>query len=269
MGSPKCSIVIKLLEQNNCWGSQILILNEFERAASCASMCWKNIFLDSEKLFFRKARFQSTKGLLTQRNAIKTIFGNLKKCFCDRAGSFGHWFSGDRQKVCKFCPRFHGVKARKHILSNLIFAWRKMNSQQQQQQQQQHQQQPQHQQQEKKQEKRAAAPEAASTLSASSFSAPWGAHLWKYTYFPGLPCSRGPNPLAVRAWAYSLKIRFPYRARARFPLVHPVSRGSLTKVLCFQHAYSHGFRVAKGWCDRSFLPRAGRRITSQTAGWTV
>ena len=94
-------------------------------------MCWKNIFLDSEKLFFRKARFQSTKGLLTQRNAIKTIFGNLKKCFCDRAGSFGHWFSGDRQKVCKFCPRFHGVKARKHILSNLIFARGKMHSPQQ------------------------------------------------------------------------------------------------------------------------------------------
>ena len=88
-------------------------------------------------------------------------------------------------------------------------------------------------------------------------------------WFPGLPCGRGPNRFVARASTYSLQITLPYRARVRFSPAHPVSRGSLTKVLCFQHASSHGFRVAKGWCDQSFLPRAGRRIASQTAGWTA
>ena len=121
MGSPKCSIVIKLLEQNNCWGSQILSLNDFESAASCASMCWKNNFSGSEKLFFRKARFHSTKGLLTQRKAKKR--GTWKIFFLwQNRFIWALVFRRQTKGICNFCPRFHRGKARKHILSDLIFA---------------------------------------------------------------------------------------------------------------------------------------------------
>ena len=84
-------------------------------------------------MFFRKARFHSTKGLLTQRNAKKkknNFWEPEKLFFCDRTGSFDHWFSGDKEDL-QLCPRFHRGSARKHILSNLIFAWRNLISSQQ------------------------------------------------------------------------------------------------------------------------------------------
>ena len=95
----------------------------------------KAIFQVPKNCFFRKARFHSTKGLLTQRNAKtkkNTIFGNLKNVFLWQNRFI--WplaFRRQTKGICNFCPRFHRGKARKHILSKLIFARGKMNSSQQ------------------------------------------------------------------------------------------------------------------------------------------
>ena len=81
--------------------------------------------------------------------------------------------------------------------------------------------------------------------------------------FPGLPCSRGPNRLVVRASAYSLKLTLPYRAGSIPTGIPGIKRCSLTKVLCFQHAYSHGWGGAPclpwysischGHCEKSLF----------------
>ena len=85
----------------------------WEGCKLCKHVLKKQFFGFQKIVFFRKARFHSTKGLLTQRNEKKNkqqFLGTWKIVFCQVHLTIGF---PETEGICNFGPRFHKGKCKK------------------------------------------------------------------------------------------------------------------------------------------------------------
>ena len=92
----------------------------WERCNVCKHVLKKQFFR-SRKIVFSQSTISFHQGFINTEKRKKK--GNLKNVFMwQNRFIWALVFRRQTKGICNFCPRFHRGKARKHILSDLIFA---------------------------------------------------------------------------------------------------------------------------------------------------